>query len=55
MIFEIDFADPAAAKQHTPTVTPNLKRGPEKSTIGSSNIANTFCSPHKRGRNGLHD
>nr|NP_726567.2 host cell factor, isoform F [Drosophila melanogaster]AAN06530.2 host cell factor, isoform F [Drosophila melanogaster] len=47
--------DPAAAKQHTPTVTPNLKRGPEKSTIGSSNIANTFCSPHKRGRNGLHD
>ncbi|EDW50902.1 GM26795 [Drosophila sechellia] len=47
--------DPAAAKQHTPTVTPNLKRGQEKSTIGSSNIANTFCSPHKRGRNGLHD
>ncbi|EDW99309.1 host cell factor isoform X2 [Drosophila yakuba] len=47
--------DPAATKQQAPTVTPNLKRGQEKTTIGSSNIANTFCSPHKRGRNGLHD
>ncbi|EDV45251.2 uncharacterized protein Dere_GG16387 [Drosophila erecta] len=47
--------DPAATKQQAPTVTPNLKRGQEKTTIGSSNVVNTFCSPHKRGRNGLHD
>nr|XP_036675760.1 host cell factor isoform X2 [Drosophila suzukii] len=47
--------DPATTKLQAPTNTPNLKRVQEKTTTGTSSVANSFCSPNKRGRNGLHE
>ncbi|XP_052854866.1 host cell factor isoform X1 [Drosophila gunungcola] len=47
--------DPATTKLQAPASTPNLKRSQEKTTIGTNSVANSFCSPHKRGRNGLHE
>ncbi|XP_044316503.1 host cell factor isoform X2 [Drosophila rhopaloa] len=47
--------DPATTKLQIPSNTPNLKRSQEKTTIGTNSAANSFCSPHKRGRNGLHE
>ncbi|XP_050742970.1 host cell factor isoform X2 [Drosophila biarmipes] len=47
--------DPATAKLQAPSSTPNLKRVQEKTTVGASSAANSFCSPNKRGRNGLHE
>ncbi|XP_017009883.2 host cell factor isoform X2 [Drosophila takahashii] len=47
--------DPATTKLQTPTNTPNLKRVQEKTTTGANSVTNSFCSPHKRGRNGLHE
>ncbi|XP_017062606.1 host cell factor isoform X2 [Drosophila eugracilis] len=47
--------DPSSTKLQMPSSSTNLKRIQERSTIGTNSVSNSFCSPHKRGRNGLHE